>query len=119
MRLSVNLTNYSWPGTVDRLRHELDGVARAADEGGIDTLWVNDHLLQAEPGTSPDEPMLEAYAVLGYLASQTTRVRLGTMVTGVTVRPPALLIKALASIDGLSGGRAWLGVGAGYHSMEA
>lgn len=119
MRLSVNMTNYSWPGGTERLSHELDGVARAADDGGIDTLWVNDHLLQAEPGTSTDEPMLEAYATLGYLASRTSRVRLGTMVTGVTFRPPALLIKAVTTIDVLSGGRAWLGLGAGYHGDEA
>ena len=117
MRVSVNVTNYSWTST--DLPEALDSVARAADDGGIDTLWVNDHLLQAEPGTTVDEPMLEAYAVLGYLASQTQRVRLGTMVTGVTFRPPALLIKAITSIDVLSRGRAWLGVGAGYHSAEA
>jgi alkanesulfonate monooxygenase SsuD/methylene tetrahydromethanopterin reductase-like flavin-dependent oxidoreductase (luciferase family) len=117
MRVSLNVTNYSWTST--DLPEALDSVAQAADDGGIDTLWVNDHLLQAEPGTTVDEPMLEAYAVLGYLASRTQRVRLGTMVTGVTFRPPALLIKAVTSVDVLSRGRAWLGVGAGYHSAEA
>jgi alkanesulfonate monooxygenase SsuD/methylene tetrahydromethanopterin reductase-like flavin-dependent oxidoreductase (luciferase family) len=63
--------------------------------------------------------MLEAYTTLGYLAARTDRIRLGTMVTGVTFRPPALLIKAVTTLDVLSGGRAWLGVGAGYHSDEA
>ena len=64
------------------------------DGSGIDTVWVNDHLLQAEPGTSRDEPMLEAYTTLGFLASASRRMRLGTMVTGVTFRPvaPPLLI---------------------------
>ena len=116
MRVSLNITSYSWDGdTVDRLAE----VARAADRGGIDTLWVNDHLMQAGPGTWPDEPMLEAYTALGFLASQTRRVRLGTMVTGVTFRPAAVLIKAVTTVDVLSRGRAWLGIGAGYHLAEA
>jgi alkanesulfonate monooxygenase SsuD/methylene tetrahydromethanopterin reductase-like flavin-dependent oxidoreductase (luciferase family) len=116
MRVSVNVTNYSWPTGIIA---GLTEVATAADQGGIDTLWVNDHLLQAEPGTSSDEPMLEAYTVLGYLAARTGRVRLGTMVAGVTFRPPALLVKAVTTLDVLAAGRAWLGVGAGYHSAEA
>jgi len=116
MRVSLNITNYSWDGDpVDRL---VD-VAQAADQGGIDTLWVNDHLMQAEPGTTTDEPMLEAYTALGFLAAQTRRVRLGTMVTGVTFRPAALLVKAVTTVDALSRGRAWLGIGAGYHAAEA
>jgi alkanesulfonate monooxygenase SsuD/methylene tetrahydromethanopterin reductase-like flavin-dependent oxidoreductase (luciferase family) len=119
MRLSLNVTNYSWPGTADTLADELDDVARTADAGGLDTLWVNDHLLQAEPGTSSDEPMLEAYTVLGYLASRTSRIRLGTMVTAVASRPAAVLIKATTTLDVLSRGRAWLGLGAGYHLAEA
>ena len=116
MRISLNITNYSWDGDpVDRLVE----VARAADRSVIDTVWVNDHLMQAEPGTTPDEPMLEAYTVLGFLASETRRVRLGTMVTGVTFRPAALLLKAVTTVDVLSRGRAWLGIGAGYHAEEA
>jgi F420-dependent oxidoreductase-like protein len=63
--------------------------------------------------------MLEAYTTLGFLAAQTERVRLGTMVSGVTFRPPALLVKAVTTLDVLSGGRAWLGLGAGYHGEEA
>jgi alkanesulfonate monooxygenase SsuD/methylene tetrahydromethanopterin reductase-like flavin-dependent oxidoreductase (luciferase family) len=117
VRVSVNLTNYSWPG--DLTDHLLD-VARAADEAGIDTLWVPDHLLQADPNAAPGETeMLEAYTVLGFLAARTERVRLGTMVTGVTFRPPALLVKAVTTVDVLSGGRSWLGIGAGYHAPEA
>jgi F420-dependent oxidoreductase-like protein len=117
MRLSINITNYSWPGGVSGER--IARVVHAADDAGLDTVWVSDHLLQAEPGTSPDEAMLEAYTTLGFLAARTTRVRLGTMVTGVTFRPPALLIKAVTTLDVLSGGRAWLGLGAGYHQEEA
>jgi F420-dependent oxidoreductase-like protein len=116
MRISLSVTNYSWTGP---LAPELTRIARAADEGGLDTLWVADHLLQADPSSTPDAEMLEAYTTLGYLAGQTRRIRLGAMVTGVTFRPPAVLIKAVTSLDVLSGGRAWLGVGAGYNEDEA
>jgi F420-dependent oxidoreductase-like protein len=97
----------------------LGRTARAADQSGLDTLWVSDHLLQADPNISPGAEMLEAYTTLGFLASHTERIRLGTMVTAVTYRPPALLVKAVTTLDVLSGGRAWLGIGAGYHQGEA
>ena len=120
MRVSIAVTNYSWPGGPDGLGSELARVARAADQAGVDTVWVVDHLLQADPTVSPeDTEMLEAYTTLGFLAAQTERVRLGTMVSGVTFRPPALLVKAVTTLDVLSGGRAWLGLGAGYHGEEA
>jgi len=114
MRVSMSITNFSWPSL-----DQLGAIARRADEGGLDTLWVSDHLMQAEPGTEPHEPMLEAYATLGHLAAVTRRIRLGTMVSAVSFRPPALLVKAVTTIDVLSGGRAWLGLGAGYHAAEA
>jgi F420-dependent oxidoreductase-like protein len=120
MRVSINVTNYSWPGGPARLGAALGAIARAAEEAGVDTVWVSDHLLQADPTAGPGETeMLEAYTTLGFLAARTERVRLGTMVTGVTFRPPALLVKAVTSLDVLSGGRAWLGIGAGYHGEEA
>ncbi len=119
MRFSVNITDYSWPGRTADLRTHLVGVARAADAAGLDTIWVPDHLLQADPTRTPDQEMLEAYTTLGFLAAVTERVRLGAMVTGVTHRPPAVLVKAVTTLDVLSGGRAWLGVGAGYHDDEA
>jgi F420-dependent oxidoreductase-like protein len=120
MRVSISVTNYSWPDGPGGLGPRLARVAGQADEAGVDTVWVADHLLQADP-TAPagDTEMLEAYTTLGFLAAQTGRVRLGTMVTGVTFRPPALLVKAVTTLDVLSGGRAWLGLGAGYHSEEA
>ena len=120
MRTSISVTNYSWPAGATRLAAELAEVARAADEGGIDTVWVTDHLVQADPTAPPgDKDMLEAYTVLGYLAARTERVRLGAMVSPVTFREPALLVKAVTTLDVLSCGRAWLGIGAGYLGSEA
>jgi F420-dependent oxidoreductase-like protein len=120
MRVSIGVTNYSWPGGPGRLGSELARLVRDADQAGVDTVWVVDHLLQADPAAAPGETeMLEAYTTLGFLAGQAERVRLGTMVTGVTFRPPALLVKAVTTLDVLSGGRAWLGLGAGYQAEEA
>jgi F420-dependent oxidoreductase-like protein len=119
MKLSISLTNYSWPGEPTRLAGHLLDLARQVDDAGLDTLWVADHLLQMDPNASIDEPMLEAYTTLGFLAAATRDVQLGTMVTWATIRPPALLVKIVTTLDALSGGRAWLGVGAGYQADEA
>ena len=119
MKLSIAVTNYSWPGGPTHLAGHLGDLARTVDEAGLDTLWVADHLLQMDPNASIDEPMLEAYTTLGYLAAATTSIGLGTMVTWATIRPPALLVKTVTTLDVLSGGRAWLGVGAGYQADEA
>jgi F420-dependent oxidoreductase-like protein len=119
MRISLSITNYSWQGGTARLGAELARVVRAAEAAGLDTVWVPDHLLQAAPGSAPDAEMLEAYTTLGFLAGQSARIRLGAMVTAATYRSPGLLIKAVTTLDVLSGGRAWLGIGAGYHEEEA
>jgi F420-dependent oxidoreductase-like protein len=120
MRVSISVTNYSWPAGPKGFPAELARVAGTADEAGVDTVWVADHLLQADPTAGPGETeMYEAYTVLGFVAARTERVRLGTMVTAATLRPPALLVKAVTTLDVLTGGRAWLGIGAGYHGDEA
>jgi F420-dependent oxidoreductase-like protein len=120
MRVSFGVTNYSWRDGEGALSAGLTRVAQLADRSGLDTLWVADHLIQADPFTAPeDTEHLEAYTTLGFLAAATERIKLGTMVTAVTFRPPALLIKAVTTLDVLSGGRAWFGVGAGYQQDEA
>ncbi|MFJ8580961.1 LLM class F420-dependent oxidoreductase [Micromonospora sp. NPDC093277] len=121
MRLSMSVTNFSWRGERHGLGDQLVRIAEAADRGDIYGLWVADHLLQADPyGAAPDETeMLEAYTTLGYLAARTSRIRLGTLVSAVTFRPPALLVKAVTTLDVLSGGRALFGIGAGYQGEEA
>ena len=119
MRLSIAVTNYSWSGGAAQVTPRLLDLARTVDGAGVDTLWVADHVLQMDPNAEIDEPMLEAYTTLGFLAAATRSVKLGTMVTWATIRPPALLVKIVTTLDVLSGGRAWLGVGAGYQADEA
>jgi len=117
VRTSISITTV--PEPAEQLADHLRELVRAADETGIDTVWVADHLLQADPASSPDQPMPEAFTMLAFLANASRRVRLGAMVSPAALRPPALLVKAVTTLDVLSGGRAWLGVGAGYHSGEA
>jgi F420-dependent oxidoreductase-like protein len=118
--MSISVTNYSWRDDSAGIGDHLARVAEAADETEVDTLWVADHLLQVDPFADPAHTEhLEAYTTLGYLAARTTRIRLGAMVSAVTFRPPAVLIKAVSTLSALSGGRAWLGVGAGHADAEA
>jgi F420-dependent oxidoreductase-like protein len=119
VKLSLSLTNYSWPVAPDGIAARISELARQVDQAGLDALWVADHLLQMDPTATLDEPMLEAYTTLGFLAAATSRIELGTMVTWAGIRPPALLIKAISTLDALSGGRVWLGIGVGYQATEA
>jgi F420-dependent oxidoreductase-like protein len=119
MKISLSVTNFSWPGEPADIAQHVAATAQAAENGGLDTVWVADHLMQADPASDPNEPMLEAYTTLGFLAGKTSTIRLGTLVTGATYRAPALLIKAVTTLDVLSGGRAWLGIGAGYGGTES
>jgi F420-dependent oxidoreductase-like protein len=117
MRVSISITEYPGPRHPDAM--PLAELAQAADESALDSLWVSDHVVQYAPGTEPTDPLLESYSTLGWLAARTGRVRLGAMVTPVTFRPATLLIKAVTTLDVLSGGRMWFGVGSGYDKREA
>jgi F420-dependent oxidoreductase-like protein len=114
MKIGIALGDFSWPVPVTGLRQHIVGVARAADEAGIDSLWVMDHFFQIRmTGNPPESPMPEAYGLLGVLAGQTERIRLGTMVTSVAYRHPGVLLKTVTTLDVLSGGRMNFGVGPG------
>jgi F420-dependent oxidoreductase-like protein len=119
MQLGLQLPRFNWPDASAAFGPGLVRVAQAADEAGYRSLWVMDHLFQIASVGKPDEPMLEGYATLNFLAGVTRHVRLGTMVTAVTYRVPGLLIKAVTTLDVLSGGRAILGIGAGWNEQEA
>jgi F420-dependent oxidoreductase-like protein len=118
VKLSLNLTGYTVSGGPRELAPWLRRMAATVDASAVDTLWVADHLLQADPTSTPDAEMLEAYTTLGFLAAHTRRVRLGTMVSAATFRAPALLVKAVTTLDVLAGGRTWLGLGAGHAEDE-
>jgi F420-dependent oxidoreductase-like protein len=118
MLLGLQIPSFSWPGGAAEIGPRLGEIARAADEAGLASLWVMDHFFQI-PFVGPAErEMLEGWATLAFLAAHTRRIRLGTMVTGVTYRHPGLLVKTATTLDVLSGGRAYLGIGAAWFERE-
>jgi F420-dependent oxidoreductase-like protein len=118
MDIGVHYANFSHPGGAEALAPRLAETARVADQGGAAWFTVMDHWFQMESLGGPQEPMLEGYTTLGYLAAVTERVRLSLLVTGVTYRHPGLLAKTVATLDVLSGGRAMLGIGAAWYERE-
>jgi len=118
VKLGLQIPYFTWPGGPPDVARKLGEIVRSAEAAGYDSIWVMDHHFQI-PMVGPAEmDMLEAYTTLGFIAGQTSRVGLGTMITGVTYRHPGILIKEVTTLDVLSGGRAWLGVGAAWFERE-
>ncbi|HWP92570.1 MAG TPA: LLM class F420-dependent oxidoreductase [Thermodesulfobacteriota bacterium] len=122
MKVGLQIVQFDWPGSPENMGKKLAEIGKAADEAGFASIWAMDHFFQldmAQYGLSPQDPMLEGYTTLSYLTPFTNRARLGTMVTGVIYRHPGHLIKIVSNLDVLSGGRAYLGIGAGWYEREA
>jgi F420-dependent oxidoreductase-like protein len=119
MKFGLQIPRFRWPGGPPLIARTLADIARTADEAGFASIWLMDHFFQISSLGKPEEEMLEAYTTLGYLAAQTTRVRLGTLVSGVHYRHPGVLVKQVTTLDVLSGGRAYLGIGAGWYERES
>lgn len=119
MKIGLQIPKFTWPGGPVALAPKLTEIAQTAEDAGFYSLWVMDHFFQLPGLGQPDEPMLEGYSALTYLAAKTSRVKLGTLVTGVVYRQPAFLIKQATNLDVLSGGRAYFGVGAAWFEREA
>src|SRR5947209_20281915 len=113
------MPSFSFPEVPpERLFDHVASLACAAEDAGFDLVTVMDHFYQIR-GVGPETaPMLEAYTTLGAIAVRTTRVKLGTLVTGVTYRNPALLAKMVTTLDVVSKGRAILGIGAAWNKDE-
>jgi F420-dependent oxidoreductase-like protein len=118
MKLGLQIPSFTWPGGPPEIGRRMAGIARTAEQAAYDSIWVMDHFFQIRGVGPPEQEMLEAYTTLGFLAGVTSRVGLGTMVTGVTYRHPGILAKEITTLDVLSGGRAWLGIGAGWNEEE-
>ncbi|MGA2036128.1 MAG: LLM class F420-dependent oxidoreductase [Acidimicrobiales bacterium] len=118
-RFGLQIPSFTYPDEVGTgLFERVVAIATAAETSGFDSLWVMDHFFQIPYVGRREEPMFEAYTLLGGLAGRTSLARLGAMVTGVTYRNPALLAKEVTAIDVLSGGRAVLGIGAAWFDDE-
>ncbi|GAA2830845.1 LLM class F420-dependent oxidoreductase [Crossiella cryophila] len=118
MRLGIHLSTFNHPADPAGLAAELAATGRAVEAAGAETLSVMDHYFQMEQNGLAEHPMLEGYTTLGFLAAHTTAARLGLLVTGVTYRHPGLLAKIVTTLDVLSGGRAFLGIGAAWYDRE-
>jgi F420-dependent oxidoreductase-like protein len=119
VRIGLQIPRFTWPGGDGEIGSRLAEIGRTADEAGFASLWVMDHFFQIQGVGEPEEPMLEGYSALSYLAGVTESAKLGTLVTGVHYRYPGLLVKTATTLDVLSGGRAYLGIGAGWNERES
>lgn len=114
LRIGLHLTSFLARGGRAGIAAMLARVAERAEQAGLHSIWPMDQLRQIERFGDPDEPMLEAYTVLGWIAGRTARVQLGALVTGGPYRNPERLLQSVETLDTVSGGRAWLGLGAGW-----
>ena len=119
MKIGLQIPRFTWPGGDAVIAPKLAEIARTADNVGFSSVWVMDHFFQLPGLGQADEPMLEGYSALTYLAAVTQNVKLGTLVTGVIYREPAFLVKQATNLDVLSGGRTYFGVGAAWFDREA
>jgi F420-dependent oxidoreductase-like protein len=119
MRIGLQIPDFTYAGGAASLGADLATVARTADDAGFDFIALMDHFFQIPQVGPPESDMLEAYTTLGYLAACTSRARLLTLVTGVVYRHPGILAKIVTTLDVLSGGRAWLGIGAAWNEEES
>jgi F420-dependent oxidoreductase-like protein len=119
MRFGLQIPSFSWPGGNAAIGPTLAQVVETADAVGFSSIWVMDHFFQIRSVGAADEPMLEGTTALGFMAAHSRRARLGLMVGGVHYRAPALWVKAATTLDVLSEGRAWFGIGAAWNEQES
>jgi F420-dependent oxidoreductase-like protein len=119
MKIGLQIPWFSWPGAPLTLADTLVKIGRTADDAGFASIWTMDHFFQLEPMLGQaEEPMLEGYSTLSFLAAVTQRARLGTLVSGIVYRYPGYLIKTVTNLDVMSGGRAYFGIGAAWYDRE-
>ena len=121
MHIGLQIPSFKYPGGTAAIRPKLKEIVTTAEEAGFYSLWVMDHYYQIKGlfGEAYTDPMLESYTTLGYFAGLTERAYLGVLVTGVIYRYPSVLMKMANTLDILSGGRAYLGIGAAWYEEEA
>ena len=119
MKIGLNIPDFTWPGGATKMGSTLAQIARTADQTGFESIWVMDHFWQIRMNGPAEHDMLEGYSALAFMAALTSRARLGTMVTGAVYRYPGVLAKTVTTLDVLSGGRAWLGIGAAWNEAES
>ena len=115
MRFGLEINEFDWSGGPEAVGRHVADIGRRAEKAGFHSIWVWDHFIQLRRW---EDPLLEGWLTLAYLAAATERIKLGTLVTGVTYRYPAVLVKQASTLDVLSGGRSYFGVGAAWNERE-
>lgn len=118
MKVGLQVGHFTYAGGTAGIGPGLAKLARGTEAAGFDSFWVMDHFFQLPHRGATEDPMLEGYSALTFVAAVTERIRLGTLVTGITYRNPGILAKTVTTLDVLSGGRAWCGVGAAWFERE-
>jgi len=118
MRLGLQVPNFTWPNGQNELGDTFGLIAERAERAGFYSFWVMDHFFQIRNVGPAENEMLEGWSALAFAAGRTNRIKLGTMVTGVTYRYPGLLVKTATTLDVLSHGRAYFGIGAAWNEEE-
>jgi F420-dependent oxidoreductase-like protein len=118
MRVGLQVPNFTWPNDQSQLGDTFGLIAERAERAGLYSLWVMDHFFQIGVVGPAENEMLEGWSALAFAAGRTNRIKLGTMVTGVTYRYPGILVKTATTLDVLSHGRAYLGIGAAWNEQE-
>jgi len=118
MDLDLHVWRFDWTGSPATMGAEVGALAVQAEAMGVRTLSFMDHFFQMEAMAPAEDPMLEGYTALGFIAGRTETLRLRLLVTGVTYRHPGLLAKTVTTLDVLSAGRAELGIGAAWYERE-
>ena len=119
MQIGTAISSFTQFASSPAFGTSLDRVIEQLDESGVHSLWVMDHFFQVATFGQPTDPMLESYATISYVAGRSRRLEVGVLVTGVSYRHPGVLVKAVTSLDVLSNGRVWLGIGAAWNADEA
>lgn len=115
MKFGLEINEFDWSGGERQMGRQLARIGKRAEDAGFDSVWVWDHFIQLRRW---EDPLLEGWLMLAFLAAATERIRMGTLVTGVTYRYPAILVKQATTLDVLSGGRSYFGVGAAWNERE-
>jgi F420-dependent oxidoreductase-like protein len=118
VQLGLQIPDFTWPGAPAAIGPTFRRIAQDAEAAGLASLWVMDHFFQIRSVGPPEHEMLEGWTALAHAAAVTERIMLGTLVTGVTYRHPGILVKTATTLDVLSGGRAWFGIGAAWNEQE-
>jgi F420-dependent oxidoreductase-like protein len=119
VKVGLQIDRFDWPGGTPEIGPTLARIVRTADECGFESIWLMDHFFQIRGLGPATDPMLEGLTALGFMAAHSERARLGLMVGGIHYRAPGLWVKAVTTLDVLSGGRAWFGIGAGWNRQES